>query len=438
MKIALISLGCSKNLVDSEIMLGFLDKCGFQLTENPALADIVIVNTCAFIKEAKEEAIDTICGFLELKKQGKIKKVIVAGCLAQRYQKELPDLLHDVDGFINPGSIDRVEAVVKAALREQRVFAKAKEKHYFYKDYTPRIPLTPKHFSYVKIADGCNNCCSYCVIPSIRGAYQSRPIESIIKEISHLVQSGVKEVNLISQDSSFYGRDIYKKNSLGILLKEITKIESLRWIRILYMHPKHLDIRLMEVIAHEPKICKYIDLPIQHINDKILELMRRKVTEAKIRKLIYAIRENIPNVVLRTSLIVGFPQETDEIFEQLYNFIKEIEFDRLGVFKYSAEENTQAWRIKGHVPENIKKKRLNKIMLLQRKITAKKNKQLIGREFDVLMEEVKGNNGIGRTQFDAPEVDGVVYVKGGNMRAGDMARVLIEESVFYDLIGEKI
>ncbi|MBU1045140.1 MAG: 30S ribosomal protein S12 methylthiotransferase RimO [Candidatus Omnitrophica bacterium] len=437
MKVALISLGCSKNLVDSEIMLGFLKKAGFEIKADANGADIAIINTCAFIKEAKQEAIDEIFHLIELKKKKKLRKIIVAGCLPQRYAQDLPELLKEVDGFVGPGSIDKIISVIKKADNNNFKLITA-ENHYLYKHTTPRQSLTPSHYAYVKIADGCDNRCTYCVIPQIRGAYRSRTIESITAEVKLLVKKGVKEINLISQDSTFYGQDIYQKFSLDLLLKQLVKIKGDFWIRILYSHPLHFNKTLLDTIKAEPKICKYIDLPIQHINDKILKLMGRKVSKQQIKSLIKQIRAKLPDVALRTSLIVGFPQESEANFKELYDFVKTAEFERLGVFAYSQEENTLAAKLKGQIPEKIKQRRLKKIMTLQQEIIIKKHNALIGREIDVLIEEVPEKNlAAGRSQFDAPDVDGLIYVNGENLQPGDMVKVKITDSMVYDLIGDK-
>ncbi|MFH1061294.1 MAG: 30S ribosomal protein S12 methylthiotransferase RimO [Candidatus Omnitrophota bacterium] len=437
MKVALISLGCSKNLVDSEIMLGFLKKAGFTIKDDPNGVDVAIVNTCAFINDAKQEAIDEILALVELKKKKRLKKIIVAGCLPQRYSQDLPELLKEVDGFIGPGSIDKIVNVVKT-IKQNKCASIAQENHYLYKHTTPRLSLTPKHYAYVKIADGCDNRCSYCVIPQIRGAYRSRTIESIVAEAKALVKKGVKEINLISQDSTFYGQDIYKKFSLDLLLKQLVKIKDLFWIRILYSHPLHFNKSLLKIIRDEPKICKYIDLPIQHINDKMLKLMGRKVTKARIKLLLQDIRTALPDVALRTSLIVGFPQETEADFKELYDFVKTAQFERLGVFTYSQEENTVAAELKGQIPQLIKQSRLKKIMTLQQKIVEEKHNALIGREIDVLIETVLEKGlASGRSQFDAPDVDGLIYVKGKKIKVGDMLKVKITDNMVYDLIGDK-
>ncbi|MCP4649403.1 MAG: 30S ribosomal protein S12 methylthiotransferase RimO [PVC group bacterium] len=438
MKICLISLGCSKNLVDSEIMLGVLKKNGFSITEKAESADIAVVNTCAFIKDAKEEAIDTILELAKLKQSGKLKKLIVAGCLPQRYQGKLTDLLQEVDAFLGPGRIDKIADIIALSFSGKRSFSVGKP-HFSYKHDTPRVSLTPQHFAYVKIADGCDNCCHYCVIPQIRGPYRSRPVGSIVREVQALTERGVKEINLISQDTTFYGQDRYRKAALSDLLKRLVKLKKLQWIRILYTHPRHFDDSLMNLIARESKICSYIDLPIQHISDKILKLMGRKVSAGTIKRKIAKMRRLIPDLTLRTSLIVGFPQETERDFKKLFDFVREIKFDRLGVFAYSAEEDTKAAVLGGQIPEKIKRDRVKKIMRLQQGIVNKKNNALIGSEKVVLIDELQNKNtAMGRTQADAPDVDGVVFVKGKNIKPGDRVKVKITDALVYDLIGNKI
>jgi ribosomal protein S12 methylthiotransferase len=438
MKVCLISLGCSKNLVDSEIMIGFLLKSGFNIKDDPEGADVVVVNTCAFIQDAKKEAIDLIFDLVELKKKKRIKKIIVAGCLPKRYKKELPGQIKEVDGFIGPGDINNISRLIKQVFQKRSLLI-SEQNLYLYKHSTPRFLLSPKHYAYVKIAEGCNNRCSYCVIPQIRGHYRSRPIKSIVAEVKQLTDAGVKEINLISQDSAFYGKDIYNNYSLSELLERLIKIDKLSWIRILYSHPRHFDRKFLKIIAASPKICNYVDLPIQHINDRILKSMNRKVTAYQIQKLISAIRKALPDVALRTSLIVGFPGETETEFKQLFDFVKKTEFDRLGVFTYSQEENTSAGILKNQIPEKEKQKRRNKIMKLQQKITDRKNQLFIGKELQILIDgaDRKGFY-FGRSQFDAPDVDGLVYITGKNIRPGQMIKAKITDSILYDLIGEKI
>ncbi|MFH1093841.1 MAG: 30S ribosomal protein S12 methylthiotransferase RimO [Candidatus Omnitrophota bacterium] len=438
MKVALINLGCSKNLVDAEIMLGFLRKSGFAIKENPVGCDVAIVNTCAFIKDAKKEAIDTVFKLVNLKKHGKLKKIIVSGCLPQRYGKELASLFEEVDGFLGTGNIDKIAATIGNLFKNRQV-VNIGPNHYLYKHNTPRIYLTPEHYAYVKIADGCDNGCSYCVIPQIRGVFRSRRMESILNEVRNMAERGIKEVNLISQDTTFYGYDIYKKYALEQLLKKLVKIKKLQWIRLLYLHPRHLNVSLLKVIRDEPKICRYIDLPIQHINDRILKSMKRKVKAASIKKLIVDIRRIIPDSVLRTTLIVGFPQETELEFRELYEYAADVKFERLGVFTYSAEENTAAVLLKGQIPQRIKNKRRDKLMRMQQKIVERSNAALVGRKMEVLIENIVGGGmASGRTQYDAPDVDGLVYVKGKDLKVGSMETVLITDNILYDLTGEKV
>jgi len=438
MKVFLVSLGCSKNLVDSEIMLGVLKQAGFSITEKPEAAQVAIVNTCAFINDAKQEAIEAIFELVRLKEQGGLKTLIVAGCLSQRYTHKLSSLLKEADGFLGPGNIHNIVKVVALSCQGKRPLL-IDRPHYLYKDSTPRKLLTPSHYAYVKIADGCNNRCGYCIIPQIRGNYRSRTIESVIKEAKGLAKAGVKEINLISQDTTFYGQDRYGKPKLDVLLKRLVKIRGLKWIRMLYAHPHHLKPSLLDIIARESKICNYIDLPIQHINDKILKLMQRKIASYEICKLIDDIRKRLPEAALRTTLIVGYPQETEKDFKQLCDFVQAVGFERLGVFKYSRQENTPAAKLSGHLPDKIKEKRFKKIMLLQQKAIARKNSSLIGRQMDVLIDRRQsGNVALGRSQFDAPEVDGLIYVRGKNIKEGDFIKVKITDSLLYDLCGVKL
>ncbi|MFH1458853.1 MAG: 30S ribosomal protein S12 methylthiotransferase RimO [Candidatus Omnitrophota bacterium] len=438
-KVAMISLGCSKNQVDSEVMLGFLKKAGHKIQENPEQAEVVIVNTCAFIKAAKEEALNTIFSLNQLKKKGKIKKIIVAGCLPERYRNELPELLKEGDGFLGPGSIDKIGEIINKTSDRDIVY-RAKYKNFLNQASTPRVNLTPRHWAFVKIADGCNNYCSYCVIPQIRGKYRSRSITSITGEVKLLVQRGVREINLISQDTTSYGVDLYGKSKLNHLLCKLVKIKNLKWIRIMYAHPVHMNDALLKTIAAEPKICKYIDLPVQHISDKILKLMNRKQTGKQIIELITKIRAIIPEITLRSSLIVGFPQETETDFKQLYNFVNDVKFNHLGCFTYSQEEQTKAQRLKGQIKAKTKKQRYQKIMVLQQKIVNNKNNQLVGQVKEVLIDQILSKDlALGRMASDAPEVDGMVYIRGfknKNLKPGDFQHVRIINSIVYDLVGE--
>lgn len=436
--IYLLNLGCAKNLVDSEIMLGFLEKGGFRETASPERADLAIVNSCAFIQEAKQESIDAIFELVKLKKKGRLKKIIVAGCLPSRYSARLARLLPEADAFLGPGDIDKICQIVRESLNGESLFL-AGAKHYLYSYRTPRKMQTPRHYAYVKIADGCDNRCSYCVIPKIRGGYKSRPIESIVKEAGILAERGVKEINLISQDTTFYGYDCYGDYKLDVLLKKLVKIKKLRWIRILYTHPRHLTKNILDLVSREPKICNYIDLPIQHISAKILKLMRRRVTACFIKRLIDEIRQIIPNAALRSTCIVGFPQEGERDFEELYDFVRTIRFERLGLFKYSREEDTAAAALGKQVPEQVKERRYREIMLLQQKISQQINQSFIGKDLEVMIEGSGGHGlAVARSQYDAPDIDQIVYVTGRNLKAGDFIQVKITGASSYDLLGEQM
>ncbi len=414
-KIGIVSLGCPRNLVDSETILGNLKSKGYKITDVQD-ADIAIVNTCCFIKEAKEESIETILELADLKIQGKIKKLIVSGCLPQRYRKELIPHLKEVDAFVGRLSLDNLPKA--------------------------RYNLVPKHFAYLKISEGCNNNCSYCVIPKIKGKFTSRPKEDILKEVTLLDRNKTKEINIIGQDITSYGVDIYKKPSLVKLLKEIiAKTENLKWIRLLYTYPTNIDDELIELIANNRKICKYLDLPIQHINNRILKLMNRKITKEQIISLIKRLRSRIPNIAIRTSLIVGFPSETEEEFQELLDFVSKTKFERLGVFMYSREEDTPAYDFKNQIPQKVKQERLHKIMSMQQVIAQEINSKYLNKEIEVLIDEKdpKENLFLARTEADAPEVDGMVYVHSKDrLKLGDFLKVKIKDTYEYDLVADKI
>lgn len=417
--IGMISLGCPKNLVDSEAILADFVKRGFKVIDETAKADVVVVNTCAFIEDAKRESIDTILDLIELKKQGRIKKIIVAGCLPQRYEKALRKEMAEIDIF-----------------HGVRKFSNA--------DPDDRLLITPKHFAYVKISEGCDNRCSYCVISKIRGPYKSRNQEAILKEIDTLYKKskdGLKEVNLISQDLTYYGMDLYGKLSLAKFLGRINK--NIKWIRLLYAHPAHFTDELISTIRDNAQICKYVDLPVQHINDRILYKMGRKVTKKQILDLIAKLRKNIPDIAIRSSLIVGMPGETEKEFKELLQFIKDIKFERLGIFTYSREEDTSAYNFKGQVSDKIKKERFDKAMQLQQEVAKQVNANFLGRTLQILIDEKKGNDYIGRTYADAPEVDGQVFIRdvGANghsplLKIGEFVDAKIVDTMEYDLVGE--
>lgn len=441
-KVGLISLGCPKNQVDSEIMLGYLTKAGFTITNKENEAEIAIVNTCGFINDAKEESIERIIEAGRLKENGICKSLIVAGCLSERYKEDLIKELPEVDAFIGVSDMERIADVCNELIESHNV---ATQRYVPLQEPVSRILINPSHYAYVKIAEGCNNRCSYCTIPSIRGGYKSREIETIINEVEQLVSKGVKEINIVAQDTTDYGLDIYKKRRLAALLKGLVKIKNLFWIRLLYTYPEHFDDELINIIASEEKLCNYIDIPIQHIDDEILKKMKRKSSEKQIRGLIERLRRTIPDIVLRTSLIAGFPGETEAQYKRLYNFVKEAEFHRLGVFAYSKEEGTPASRYKNQITQKIKHRRKNEIMRLQSKISLNKNRELIGKTLKALINGLSNESELlidGRYYGQAPEVDGVVYINDGigldKIRAGDFVNVEITEAHEYDLVGRTI
>ncbi len=438
-KIYLESLGCPKNLVDSEVIAGCLRKSGYTFTTSKEEAAIIIVNTCAFIKDATQEAIDTIFKLATLKKDGVCRKLVVAGCLPQRYGKQLIKKLKDVDLFVGVGEFPKIGEFLK----EERVEHSPPALHIraptFLLDHnTPRILSTPNHTAYVKIAEGCSHRCSFCTIPTIKGPYQSRSPESIITEVKNLAEKGTKEINLIAQDTTFYGKDLTNKKDLAYLLKQLAKIESIEWIRMLYCHPDHFSHNLINTIKEEEKICNYIDLPLQHISDDILKRMGRSKDSTKIRKLTKEIRENIHNLWIRTTFMVGFPGETEKDFNILMDFAREVEFEHLGAFRYSDEEGTKAYRLKGKVPAHVIEERYHTLMSTQSHISLKKNRRLIGSLQRVLIESFNEENDmlLGRTFFQAPDIDGIVYITEGEAAIGDMVEVKITDASEYDLFGE--
>lgn len=440
-KVYLETLGCSKNQVDSEIMLGILNKHGFSLTHDEAQADVIIINTCGFIESAKKESINTILSLAELKEDGNCKVLIVTGCLTQRYSKELSDEIPEVDAFLGTTNFNEIAEVVNRTIgdKERVVWADSIDKAVDYD--LPRILTSPSYSAYLKIAEGCDNHCTYCIIPKLRGKYRSRPIEKIVNEARALAEKGVKELIIIAQDITRYGIDLYGNYQLVKLLEELSHIEKIKWIRLQYSYPDIVSDELIELIGTNDKICKYIDIPIQHCNNEILKKMNRRTTKAHILEVIKKLRKKIPNISLRTSLIVGFPGETDKQFSELYNFVKDIEFDRLGVFTYSMEEDTAAAKLPDQITEEVKENRRDKIMLIQRDISLKKNMDKIGKIYDILIEEKVENENvyIGRTQFDAPEVDGVVYLNTDKkISIGEFVRAKITDALEYDLIGEVV
>ena len=454
-KIGIVSLGCPRNLVDSEIILGSLKKEGFCLSDEIGSGvDVFIINTCSFVKSAREESIDTILEAAGLKKEGKIKYLVVAGCLSQAYGTSLLKSLPEVDSIIGTSDIPKIGSIVKSLIAQNRpglgkfrapawkrqcVVSKIPE--YLYDDKSARFSLTPPHYAYVKISEGCDNRCSYCIISRLRGHFRSRTIDSVVREFKDISSSGrLKEINIIGQDTTFFGMDIYGKSVLPQLLKKLTILKnSVKWLRILYTHPAHYTDEFIFTVRDEPKICKYLDLPIQHISDKILKKMNRRVTKKEIVSLIEKIRKNIPEVALRTSIIVGFPGETDRDFKELLKFLKETRFERLGAFIYSREEGSAASKFKDQVPEEVKNKRFDEVMKVQQGISADINKSFMGRVSKVLIDEkLEDGRYYGRTEFDAPEVDGGVYVSGKNIKVGEFCKVKIKDTLEYDLAGDAV
>lgn len=458
-KIYLVSLGCDKNLVDSEIMLGLLSKEGYIITNELSEADYAIVNSCCFIGDAKEESINTIIEIGELKKEGKLKGLIVTGCLAQRYQSMITDELPEADAVIGTTAYDNIVSAIaeikaKNGLPDKSLFIEDLERLAGGEEH--RLVPAGEISSYIKIAEGCNKRCTYCIIPYIRGNYRSIPMETILKEAEELAKQGTKELLLVAQETTLYGVDIYGKKALPDLVHELSKISGIEWIRLLYCYPEEITDEIIEAIKNEKKVCHYIDLPIQHSSDAILRKMARKTNQAELRERIAKLRKEIPDITLRTTLITGFPGETEEEFKELYNFVDEMEFDRLGVFTYSAEEGTPAAEMDGQVDEEVKIARRNEIMELQQEISAEKAEGRIGKVYEVLVEgtvPVDSVNGeafasimevnedgkkvyIGRTYMDAPDVDGQVFFESDyEIMSGELVEVEIIASDEYDLFG---
>ena len=443
LKAGFISLGCSKNLVDTEVMLGILDKDKVEITADPAKADILIVNTCAFIQSAKEESITTILNMAEYKQpnKGKCRSLIVAGCLGQRYGKELLKEFPEVDAIIGTGAWDRIMEAVNATINEHKRVLITGESKDIYQAETPRIYTTPGYTAYIKIAEGCNHRCAFCAIPYIRGNYRSRTIEDIKDEVSQLAKHGVKEFNIIAQDTTYYGNDIYGKPSLAKLLQELAKIDEVKWLRIQYAYPHTFNDELIDVIASEPKVCKYVDLPLQHAHNDVLRRMRRSDTKESIEELLDKLRERIPGVVLRSSFIVGFPGETASQYATLRTFLEKQKFDKVGIFTYSREEGTPAYDMPNQIPEQIMQERYHDLMSVQSKISETKNIAMEGKVVDVLVEgrDADQNIAYGRTYREAPEVDGLVYIEGDTeSKPGDMIKVRISQGFDYDVVGERV
>ena len=438
MKLGLISLGCSKNLVDSEHLIGLMvARKGFEITNNLDEAEVVLINTCGFIGDAKEESIQAILEVAEKKKMGNLKKIIVAGCLAQRYADELIAEIPEIDAVVGTGEIHKIEEIVDTILEDSKI-VKCDSFEFLADAGTERILTTNPHTAYLKIAEGCNRRCTYCIIPQLRGELRSRRIEDIVEEAKTLAANGVREINLLAQETTEYGIDLYKKKALPDLLKELVKVEGIEWIRCYYMFPNSLTDELIQVIKKEPKICKYFDVPIQHISGNILQNMARAKSGDHIKSILNKIRTEIPDATIRTTVIVGFPGETEGDFEELKEFIKEFKFDYVGVFKYSREEGTVAYDLENQVPEEIKEKRWAELINLQAEIAEVKNRAMIGKIVEVMIDGISSESEFmleGRTRGQALDIDGKVLTNDGTAKQGEIVKVKIEQNFEYDYIG---
>lgn len=438
MKILFVSLGCDKNLVDSEVMLGLLAEKGYGFTDDEAQADIIVVNTCCFIGDAKEESINTILEMAEWKKEGRLKGLIVTGCLAERYQDEIMEEIPEVDSVVGTASYDRiVEVIGQATAGEKKILCGNTDRLVMTK--TGRILTTGGHYAHLKIAEGCDKHCTYCIIPKLRGRYRSFPMEKLLKEAQDLADQGVKELILVAQETTVYGVDLYGEKRLHELLKELCRIRGLQWIRVQYCYPEEIYDELIRTIREEPKICHYLDLPIQHASDRILKRMGRRTTKQDLKEIIGKLRKEIPDICLRTTLITGFPGETEEDHGELMDFVDEMEFDRLGVFSYSPEEDTPAACMEGQIPEGVKEVRREELMELQQEISFEKTKAMTGKELWCMVEGRLTDEYayVARTYKDAPGVDGYIFIQTmTELMSGDFVRVFVTGADEYDLIGE--
>lgn len=438
MKILFISLGCDKNLVDTEVMLGLLASRGYEMTDDETEADIIVINTCCFIHDAKEESIQNILEMAEYKKEGKVRALIVTGCLAERYRQEILDEIPEVDEVLGTTAYDRILDAVDAALAGEHSVMLADIDALPLPD-TKRLVTTGGHFAYLKIAEGCDKHCTYCIIPKIRGNYRSVPMERLIREAEELAAQGVKELILVAQETTLYGKDLYGEKSLHRLVRELCRISGLRWIRILYCYPEEITDELIQVMKEEKKVCHYLDLPIQHASDAVLKRMGRRTSKQELVEIIGKLRREIPDICLRTTLITGFPGETEEQHEELIEFVDEMEFDRLGVFTYSPEEETPAEKMPDQIDEEVKEERQDELMELQQEIAFENAERMVGREVLVMIEgKVADENAyVGRTYRDAPNVDGLIFINTDEeLLSGDFARVKVTGALDYDLIGE--
>ena len=434
--VGLISLGCSRNLVDSEVMLGALKKAGFHINQDPMRCDVIIVNTCGFIEASKEESINTVLEMAELKKTGQLKKLVMAGCLVQRYADELKKQMPEVDLFIGTGEYPKIVSLLESecdvAVGKPRALAD---------ETLPRLLTTPKHYAYLKFAEGCQHACSFCIIPKLRGPLRSRSIDSLVIEANNFLDQGVRELNLIAQDSTGFGRDRKDETTLKKLFEALTELPQEKWIRLFYAYPQGFPMEVLDVMKDHPQICNYLDLPIQHINDRILKSMRREGVGKDVRDIIEAVRTKIPDLTLRTTFIVGYPTETKTEFEELLSFVEEGHFDHVGVFTYSPEEGTSAAKLANDVPDMIKQDRRNRLLEAQQKVSKQRNERWVGKTISVLVDGPSADEPLvitGRHQGQAPDVDGVVFLNECDLPAGSFAQVKITEAHAYDLVGEMV
>ena len=437
MKILFISLGCDKNLADSEEMLGLLTAGGHEITDDETQADAIVINTCCFIKDAKEESVETILEMAEYKKTGSCHALVVTGCMAQRYQKEIIQEVPEVDAVLGTTSYGDIVKALEEAVAGNH-FEEFRDIDYLPDTGSKRVLTTGGHFGYLKIAEGCDKHCTYCIIPKLRGRFRSVPMERLVAQAEDMAEQGVKELILVAQETTVYGKDLYGKKSLHILLKKLCEIRGIRWIRVLYCYPEEIYDELIETIRDEKKICHYLDIPIQHASDRILKRMGRRTSKQELIDIIGKLRKEIPDIVLRTTLITGFPGETEEDHEELKEFVDEMEFDRLGVFTYSPEENTPAAEMADQVPEEVKEERRDELMELQQEISYDRGQDRIGQELLVMIEGKVADESayIGRTYGDAPKVDGYIFVQTGELlMTGDFAKVRVTGALEYDLIG---
>ncbi len=442
-KVGFVSLGCPKNLVDSEVMMGLLKTGGHEVTASQRDAEIIVINTCGFIESAKQESIDTILEMAREKKQGRCRRLIVTGCLVERYRQEILDSMPEVDAVVGTNELPGILAACHDPAETAEPVPPAYEarEEYLYSDTDPRVLTTPHYSAYVKIAEGCDHPCSFCVIPQMRGRFRSRPLGSVLTEIRRLAASGVREINLVGQDTTMYGFDSGDRHGLANLLREAEQVDGLRWVRFLYAYPNNIYGELLDAVRECSKACNYVDMPLQHASRNILKRMKRGGNRGSLTRLVERIRKQVPGVVIRTTMIVGFPGETDEDFQELLEFVKDVQFDRLGAFCFSDEEHAASYPLENKVPEEIKQERQQRLMELQSTISLQINQRLVGRTLPVLLEGVSKESEMlwqGRTEGQAPDIDGVVYLTDGvtsSTRPGEIAEVLVEEVHEYDLVG---